>query len=123
MNFKCKSSEIPLAERVMIHNALHWKDKNNRKKQSDKLKQFHELHPEVRYSACKSTKQKVRNIETKEAAKWAGLKNGFHIGEVCRHLRPVAGKTPDGLPAHWEYDELSYGVHIKKDYYETCMNQ
>ena len=117
-------------ERVMTHNALHWKDKNNRKKQSDKLKQFHELHPEVRYSACKSTKQKVRNIETNivfdsitEAAKWAGLKNGFHIGEVCRHLRPVAGKTPNGLPAHWEYDELSIRHSHKKDYYEACMNR
>ena len=105
-------------KKVTDSNNKYWNNQENLDKHSKHLKdilaKIYNLHPERRYNCAKATKQPVRNIETgiefenmAEAGKWANIKSYCHIGEVCRHERNYAGKTPDGRKATWEYIELS----------------
>ena len=116
-------------KRVTEKNRIYWSNKENLEKHSKRLKTWFKEHPEKIGASVKSTKQRVQNIETgiifddmQSAAKWAGLKTCFHIGEVCRHKRAFAGKTPDGKSASWEYVGLSIRSQNRAEYYNECIN-
>lgn len=117
-------------KRITEKNHLYWSKTENLEKHSKLLKNWFKEHPDKIGSSTKATRQKVKNVETgiifddmQSAAKWAGLKNCFHLGEVCRHKRAYAGKTPDGRSASWEYVGLSIRAQNRKDYYEACITR
>ena len=127
-------NDLIYRENVTNKNKIIWSNEAKLKEHSKilkiRLKEIYEKDPEKRYNAARTTRQPVKNIETgiifntmAEAGKWANLKAYCKIGEVCRHIRGSAGKTPDGRKATWEYVGLSERSLHKKEYYEKCMNQ
>lgn len=121
-------------QKVTDKNKEYWSNndilENHSKKLKEKLAEIYKNEPEKRYHAAYTTRQKVKNLETgiifdtmKDAGKWANIKSYCHIGQVCRHERKYAGKTPTGENASWEYVGLSERSQHKNEYYEKCMQK